>query len=73
MKGCEFGYHKSCYNAAMLDMLSPTPDPKLPPEAQRKKVAPDPAKAVYFLKKACEEGDVADACHRLVNFLLHYV
>ena len=64
MKGCDFGYHRSCFNAAMLDLMSPQQAPDVPPEAQRQKTTPDPAKAVSFLRKACQEGNVAEACYR---------
>jgi len=34
---------------------------------ERVQPPPDPGKAVYFFKRACYEGELADACHRLNN------
>jgi len=56
-KGCELGHASSCLSAGLLDSAKVN-------KVYPRKVAPDPAMAVKFYKKACDDGDNAEACHR---------
>ena len=61
--GCEKGYHSSCLSAGILDAA------KVDQNYIRKE-PPNRSIARDSYKKACEEGNIAEACHRLSAFYI---
>ena len=56
VRGCDLGYHRACHNAGVIDA------------ADGKGGAFGSAAA--FFKKACDGGDVANACQRYSSLFL---
>jgi len=56
-KGCELGYTSSCLSAGLLDSAKVNKN-------YIRTVPPNPALGRDYYKKACDEGDLAEACHR---------
>ena len=61
--GCEKGYHSSCLSAGILDAA------KVDHNYIRKD-PPNPSQARESYRKACDEGNIAEACHRLSAFYI---
>ena len=61
--GCEKGYHSSCLSAGILDAA------KVDQNYIRKE-PPNPALARDSYRTACDEGNIAEACHRLSAFYI---
>jgi len=56
-KGCDSGYASSCLSAGLLDSAKPNKN-------YTRSVPPNPSLALGYYKKACDEGEIAEACHR---------
>ena len=50
----------------MLDISSPI----LTPSFFFRTVAPDPSRSLDYYRKACDEGSIAEACHRYSAFFI---
>ena len=61
--GCEKGYHSSCLSAGILDAA------KVDQNYIRKE-PPNRSQARDSYRTACEEGNIAEACHRLSAFYI---
>jgi len=61
VKGCELGYHSSCLSAGILEMANPDV------ESYKRTKKPDPGHGLEMYKKACDEGDSAESCHRYAS------
>jgi len=57
-RGCDLGYHSSCLSAGLLDLANPKS------EGYTRTTAPNPKNGLRLLKKACDEGGIAEACYR---------
>ncbi len=60
VRGCDLGYFPSCLNAGLIDQ-------GLAEQTQRKR---DPKRAAHYFKRACEGGEIAEACHRYASYFL---
>ncbi len=57
-KGCQLGHFAACYNAGLMD------SDKTGSLGVRVNQQPDPRQAVFFFKKACDQGEFPDACYQ---------
>ncbi|XP_023346381.1 cytochrome c oxidase assembly factor 7 homolog [Eurytemora carolleeae] len=64
-KGCELDYHSSCLSAGILDTAKPSD--KLYHRAE----PPNPKRGLEFFRKSCEEGNLAEGCHRYASFFIN--
>lgn len=56
-RGCELGHYNSCLNIGLLDSAKVDKN-------YLRTVPPNPTKSLSSFKRACDEGDLAEACHR---------
>jgi len=59
MKGCDLGYHKSCYSAGLLDCASPNSEDYVP-----RSIPADRKKGLELFRKSCDDGNFAEGCYR---------
>ena len=56
-RGCDYNYYPACLNAGLYDFLNEKANP-------RKEHKADMESALKLFQKACDEGELAEACHR---------
>jgi len=63
-KGCDHDYYSSCLSAGLLDAA------KESDKDYSRSVPPNATNSLNFYKKACDEGNLAEACHRYSAFFI---
>ena len=61
--GCEKDYHSSCFSAGILDAAKK--DSKY-----TRTTPPNPALSLKYFRKACDEGNLAEACHMYSGYFI---
>jgi len=62
-KGCELGYHSSCLSAGILDTANQSKN-------YIRTEAPDKKQGIEYLRKSCDEGNIAEGCYRYSAFFI---